>query len=330
MTETSMFWADGIGDGGPYSQDQLRLLYDALAGAEDANRGVFISQGNELDPSSTGNNNIRLAIGRAVVDGTLYENDAILDIVTASPVIGTTGRRCVLQKDWAARTVRAAIITSADGVGAIPALTQNDGTIWEIPICSFTITTGGVIGALTDEREFCEGTDSRAITILDRDLGQVDIASDDTEQSIYSFSIPARALGVDGGVLLKLAGDMLVNLAGTIIFRVKLGATTMLVSDAINPTDFAQRYKWTMEILLMNLTASSQKVSLAGDFANSTPSLASTVGAGTGKLLLDGYGTAAEDTIGALTLDVTVEWSVISANLSFRKEIALLELLPPA
>lgn len=159
MTERSMFWSDGLGDGGPYSEDELRLLYDALAGAEDANRGVLVNQGNELAPSSTGNNNIRIAIGRAVVDGTLYENDAILDIITASPAIGTTGRRCVLQKDWAARTVRAVIITSADGVGAIPALTQNDGTIWEIPICSFTITTGGVIGALTDQREFCEGID---------------------------------------------------------------------------------------------------------------------------------------------------------------------------
>ena len=153
MTEESMFWSDGIGDGGPYTEDQLRLLFDALAGAEDANRGVLVRQGNELDPSSTGNNNIRVAIGRAVVDGTLYENDAILDIVTVSPAIGTTGRRCVLQKDWAARTVRAAIITSADGVGAIPALTQNDGTLWEISIASFTITTGGVIGALTDTRE---------------------------------------------------------------------------------------------------------------------------------------------------------------------------------
>lgn len=146
MTERSMFWADGIGDGGPYSQDQLRLLYDALAAADAANRGVLVRQGNGLDPSSTGVNNIRMAIGKAVVDGTLYENDAILDIVTASPVIGVTGRRLVLQKDWTARTVRAAIITSADGVAAIPALTQNDGVIWEIPIASFTITLGGVIG----------------------------------------------------------------------------------------------------------------------------------------------------------------------------------------
>ncbi len=154
MTERSMFWSDGIGDGGPYSEDQLRLLYDALAGAEDANRGVLVSQGNELDPSSTGNNNIRMATGRAVVDGTLYENDAILDIVTLSPVTGTTGRRLILLKSWPSRVVRAGIISSADGVGAIPALVQVDGSAWMIPIASFTITTGGVIGALTDEREF--------------------------------------------------------------------------------------------------------------------------------------------------------------------------------
>ena len=33
-------------------------------------------------------------------------------------------------------------------------MTQTDGVTWDVPLVSFTITTGGVIGALTDEREF--------------------------------------------------------------------------------------------------------------------------------------------------------------------------------
>ncbi len=331
MTERSMFWSDGIGDGGPYSEDELRLLYDALAGSEDADRGVLVTQGNELAPSSTGNNNIRMATGRAVVDGTLYENDAILDIVTASPAIGTTGRRLALQKDWAARTVRAVVITSADGVGAIPALTQNDGTIWEIPIASFTITTGGVIGALTDQREFCEGTDSRAITILDRDLSQVDIVSDSVEQSIYSFSIPARALGATGGFRLTIGGDMLKNVAGTLRLRIKLGGTTVLDAGAHTFNSNAARYKWVIDIFCMNSSVAAQKwgakvVTTAGaqnlQFIEPANDLNAVVAAGTAS--------SAEDTTGALTLDVTVQWSAISASLSFRKEAALLELLPAA
>ncbi len=330
MAEESMFWADGIGDGGPYSEDQLRLLYDGLAGSEDANRGVLVFQGDQLAPSSTGNNNIRMAIGRAVVDGTVYENDAILDIVTASPAIGTTGRRLVLQKDWAARTVRAVIITSADGVGAIPALTQNDGTIWEIPIASFTITIGGVIGALTDQREFCEGTGG---LILDRDLSQVDIVNDGTIQSIYSFAIPAGALGATGGVRLTIGGDYLNNTGGAVILdiRIVLGATTVLASQLVNITASANRRKWRLDIWFMNSAAAAQKWNAS--FAM-TPPTAEDFGIGDTTaaqfFLGAGQDVSAEDTSGALTLDVTVDHSVADPLLSIRKEIALLELIAPA
>lgn len=331
MTEESMFWSDGIGDGGPYTEDQLRLLYDALAGSEDANRGVLVRQGEQLAPSSTGNNNIRMAIGRAVADGTLYENDAILDIVTASPAIGTTGRRLVLQKDWAARTVRAAIITSADGVGGIPALTQNDGTIWEIPIASFTITTGGVIGALTDQREFCEGTGGM---IPDRDLSQVDIVNDATEQSIYSFSIPANALGPTGGVMLTIAGDYLNNTGGarTLGIRVKLGATTVLTSSFFQIGQGANRREWKLTVIFLNSAVAAQKWSAfffmndddAGNF------FIRDSGSTSGDVAGTGYGSSAEDTSGALTLDITVDHDIADPNVSMRKEIALLELMAPA
>ena len=70
--------------------------------------------------------------------------------------MGTTGRRCVLRKDWSARTVRAVIISSSDGTASLPSLTQVDGVTWEIPLASFTITTAGVIAALTDEREYVD------------------------------------------------------------------------------------------------------------------------------------------------------------------------------
>lgn len=154
MAQRSLFWTDGVGDGGPYSQDQLRLILKGIGGPATANEGVVGGHLNGLRVTTTGNNNVTVDTGRAIDDGTLYENDASLPITTASPTVGTTGRRVVLQKSWAARTVRAVVISSADGVAAIPALTQIDGTTWEIPLASFTITTAGVIGALTDQREF--------------------------------------------------------------------------------------------------------------------------------------------------------------------------------
>jgi hypothetical protein len=154
MTENSLPFQDGAGDGGPYSADDWDMLLESVGLATGANVGVIPGILNELAVTSTGNNNITVNTGRAQVEGTVYENTASESKTTSSPAVGTTGRRCVLRKDWSARTVRITIISSADGTAALPALTQTDGVTWEIPLASFTITTGGVIGALTDEREF--------------------------------------------------------------------------------------------------------------------------------------------------------------------------------
>ena len=145
MTERSLLWTNTGGDGGPYSQDQLRLLQKVLAGAGAVNEGVIGAQLNSLRPSSPGNNQVTIDTGRAMVDGTLYENDAALTINVTIPVVGTTGKRLVLRKSWSAKTVRAVVISSADGTASLPALTQTDLTTWEIPIASFQHATSGVI-----------------------------------------------------------------------------------------------------------------------------------------------------------------------------------------
>jgi len=155
MTETSLLWTDTGGDGGTYTQDELRIYVHILGGTnKDANVGVVGAYLNSLRPSTPGDNHVVIATGAGIVNGTPYENDAAVDKTITSPVVGTTGKRLVLRKDWAAKEVRITEITSADGTATIPALTQTDLTTWDVPLCSFTITTGGVIGALSDEREF--------------------------------------------------------------------------------------------------------------------------------------------------------------------------------
>ena len=154
MTETSLYWADGTGDGGPYSQDQLRLFANVLGLANAANSGVIPSQLNMLVPSSSGPNNITAATGYAIVDGTLYENDASKALTVASAPGGPTGVRLSLRKDWTAQTIRLTATKNNDGNATIPSLVQIDGTTWDVPIATFTITTDGTIAALTDVREF--------------------------------------------------------------------------------------------------------------------------------------------------------------------------------
>lgn len=155
MTEDSRPWQDGVGDGGPYNAaTEWAQVLETLGLGVGANVGVIRNILNELAVTSTGDNNITVDTGRALLQGILYENDASESKTTASPTTGTTGRRAVLRNDYSARTTRIAIISNSDGTAALPALTQVAGVTWEIPLRGFTITTGGVIVLGVDEREY--------------------------------------------------------------------------------------------------------------------------------------------------------------------------------
>jgi hypothetical protein len=171
-----------------------------------------------------------------------------------------------------------------------------------------------------------------AVEIEDRDLTQDEVVSSLVEESIYSHSIAGNVMGSTGGVRLTLGGDILKNVAGTVIIRVKLGATTILQSNALALTQGATRYEFILEVLLMNSATGAQKAT--GKFLcvteSSGASFSALLGNDPSATHMAGYGTASEDTTTAKTLDVTVQWSASDVNLSFRKEIALLELIPAA
>jgi len=64
-------------------------------------------------------------------------------------------------------TVRIAKINGVEG-GSAPALTQTDGTKWEISLAQVSITTGGVI-TVTDERAYCHFGTAVNTAMLDAD-----------------------------------------------------------------------------------------------------------------------------------------------------------------
>ena len=154
MTEASLLWdSGGGGDASPHSEALTAKLFAAVFGATSANKGVIRGMLNELAPSISGTN-ILMNTGYAIVDGHPYYNDASKSTAITTPGAGTTGRRLVLRCSWSAQTVRATIITSADGTATIPAMTQTPGTTYDIPIASFTTTTGGVSTITADDREY--------------------------------------------------------------------------------------------------------------------------------------------------------------------------------
>ena len=144
MAINAMFLTSGLGDGGPYNRDQMRLLFQAALGADD---GVLRSQLNDFAVTINGSI-LRVASGRAVVNGTLVESTANVDKTPTVPSVGTTGLRIVLRKHWANNAMTVELLEAADGTATPPAVTQTDSTQWEISLATAEITTGGTIQVL--------------------------------------------------------------------------------------------------------------------------------------------------------------------------------------
>jgi hypothetical protein len=150
MTQLSRFW-DGIlaGDAtnAPYdADDKFAKVLQSLANADSDTNGGRVCRGvlNELACSGVASP-IGIATGRAIVDGSWYENDAATTLV-----VTMDKGYVVLRKGTVAQTVRLAI-TEQNG-GAYPALVQTRGTTWEYPLCSFVLA-GGVV-TITDMRTY--------------------------------------------------------------------------------------------------------------------------------------------------------------------------------
>jgi len=152
MAETSLVWANnGIGDGQAYDDDEWSDWQRKLFSHDRTVQGVIPGYANELAVSNPAGNTIRVATGAALVDGKFYETDANVDNTITTPGAGSNYYRIVLQKDWALQTVRVAVL--GPDVASPPAVTQTDGTTWEVSLATVQITSGGVI-TITDTRRY--------------------------------------------------------------------------------------------------------------------------------------------------------------------------------
>lgn len=223
MTEKSWPWSTvaAKGDGSvPLGESDSRLFLATMFLVQDpAVEGVCKGVLNELAVTGVASP-LSIATGAGVCYG-LYINDtAPVTKTVATPAVGTTGGRVVLQTNWAgtggagleAKT-RIAVKLSADGSPAIPTLTQVVGTTWEISLASFTITTGGVI-TVTDARTFRKVTGTVGTNeILANAVGDTDLR-DSAALSVIgrganSIGDPADLVAGSDGYVLRRAGTTL-------------------------------------------------------------------------------------------------------------------------
>ena len=160
--------------------------------------------------------------------------------------------------------------------------------------------------------------------ILSDAVGQLDIANTTTETTLYTYSVPAGALGTSKGFAVNLIGDWLNDTGAnqTLRLRIKYGATTLHdESTGTMPTATVRR-PWNLNIQFGNTgTTSSQFATVSWLLGNAT---AGTAGFGDASVAMHlnhlGSGTSAEDSTLVKALTVTMELSAASTSLSFRRQ----------
>lgn len=163
MAEYSIFWnTNGVGDGAaPITQQQtidfFRRMFVGTPTTECIvpNFPVTTTTAKELRVSGVSGTapSITVQPGAAVAYGFAYENTGVVTKTLTKPVVNTTGGYVVLEARWSTMTVRVATIQNTDGVAALPALTRTPGTLYQVPLASYTVTTGGTV-TVTDVRGF--------------------------------------------------------------------------------------------------------------------------------------------------------------------------------
>lgn len=164
MAQKSGFWtAPDIGDGvAKYTRTDLMWAVMVMAACH-AFEGIAPDFLGEFAGSVPGANTFRVAAGGSIVDGKWHYSDTTEDITIPSAVGGGNTRidRIVLRADWSAQTVR---ITKLAGVDAssptAPAITQTNGTTWDILLFQVLVDTAGTVSLAVDERVWARvGTD---------------------------------------------------------------------------------------------------------------------------------------------------------------------------
>jgi len=155
MTETSIPWPEtGGGDAGTYSDDQWSDIWRKLYTLDRAEEGVINGFANELAVSGV-TSPVSIATGAALVDGKYYESTAAETKSISTPTTGNSRIDViVLRKGWVAQTVRIAVVAGTQAPSPTkPAITQSDGTTWDVELAELIITDAGNI-TVTDNRHF--------------------------------------------------------------------------------------------------------------------------------------------------------------------------------
>lgn len=163
--------------------------------------------------------------------------------------------------------------------------------------------------------------------VIARDPAALDIVSSTALTNLWYPTVAANALSTDRMLRMTLGGDILQNATATPTISVYYGAAAIW-SSAVGFGNDVDRRIWRLVIEMQNVNSASVQW-MDGIFQLGDPTAAA-VGQGGGFSVNDSWlfgGAGAQNSALAVGFGVTVQWNVSSANASFRRRRAVLELL---
>lgn len=301
--------------------------------------GHAITIANASASSSDGN---RLDVGTNVVVGT---REAIIFIYDQSADGALGGWRCPTLHSPSQHSHTG---STSGGVLSAPSITSfasaththqdaaGGGTLNASAIAAGTMATARLGSGTADDTSFLRGDSTwvTAVEVLAREVTLINIVSDASETNIFNQTVAANRMETNRMLRLSIFGDFLNNSGGTSAptIKVKVGGTTIYDDATFAMAAGANRFPVRMqfEFAMQNAT---NTMHLSGVVGIGNAGGATT---GIGNLATDesnvdaevsSGGTFTRDTTSSFAVVVTWTNSASDANISFRRQYAVLELV---
>lgn len=159
------------------------------------------------------------------------------------------------------------------------------------------------------------------VFLLDRSISDTNVNNDNTEQSLYSFTVPANTMGSAKGVRVRVYGTWRNHKGSTGIFTLKFkfgGTAGVTLSMSVTDSAAAESAcPFVMEWLVYNTGTSAQTVMAKADFFRSNAL----------EVMNQSFSTQAKDTTGDLVLELTEQMDAADTTFRITKKIVTAELI---
>jgi hypothetical protein len=205
----------------------------------------------------------------------------------------------------------------AGGGGGSLTIEELDGTP-SVAAATKLILPNGTVSVTGTEATYTPAGGGGGSALLYSTGTRVDVTNTTTETTVLSYSVPGGTLGTDGALRITIQARVVHVITGTVTFRLKYGATTILTIAVPPGVTVSDKSAAIWFLLCATGATNSQRASGRVDMQDANGAIFSR---------WNQEGVATEDSTAAKTLALTVQWGAASASLDYDQSWAGIEKL---